>query len=186
MTKVYTKTGDKGTTSLVGGERISKDDARLEAYGTVDELNSWLGAVLCGDELCEADRELLCTVQCRLFDIGSYLATEPGSKYAQATANPVRTEEVEEMEHAIDRLDAGLPALHSFVMPRGCRSACDAHVARTVCRRAERSIIALSGTSVVDSTVVAYINRLSDYLFLLSRALNRASGITSEPMWATR
>lgn len=178
---LYTGTGDAGQTSLVGGQRIDKDAVRLESYGTIDELNSHLGIVLSGENLSEADRGLLLEVQSRLFDIGGYLATDPASPYAEAMSHPVGPEQIAALEQAIDRLDASVPAMKSFVLPGGCRQAAQAHVARTVCRRAERRIITLSRTEPVEHDTLTYLNRLSDYLFILARALNHTAGVPETP-----
>ncbi len=167
---VYTKSGDKGTTSLVGGTRISKTDVRLEAYGTVDELNSNLG-VLISYLPDERDKEFLHQVQRTLFSIGSYLATDQ-EKTELREASLVKSDQVEAIEHEIDRVDETLPALTAFVFPGGSRGAAFCHVCRTVCRRAERRILALASQVEISSDLLAYINRLSDYLFVLSRKIN--------------
>lgn len=169
--KIYTKTGDKGTTSLVGGQRISKCCDRIESYGTIDELNSQIGLLVtyCTDQ---RDKDVLQSVQGKLFVIGGYLATDT-SKTTLSSTLVLKHESVEEMEHEIDRLDASVPPIRSFILPGGCRAAALCNVCRTVCRRAERCIIHLSecGTDI-DPTVLSYMNRLSDYLFLLARKLN--------------
>lgn len=168
--KVYTKTGDEGSTSLVGGTRVSKAHVRLEAYGTVDELNAQLG-LLRTYLLDEADCEFVAGVQHRLFAVGGYLATDQTCRTLhQATV--IRTEDVELMEREIDRLDIDLPKLKAFVLPGGCRAAAVCHVCRTVCRRAERRILQLAQEAVIDKILLAFMNRLSDYLFVLSRKLN--------------
>ena len=177
---VYTRTGDSGTTSLVGGTRAPKDSPRLEAYGTVDELNSWLGLLATAPALDPADRLLIADIQNRLFDIGSILATEPESSW-QPT--PLPTDAIALVEQAIDRLDSALPAHNRFILPGGSPDAARAHIARCVARRAERRIITLVAETSVDPTVIAYINRLSDYLFVLARALNHNSG-SEEIFWA--
>ncbi|MGI6816186.1 cob(I)yrinic acid a,c-diamide adenosyltransferase [Bacteroides sp. KG156] len=168
---IYTKTGDKGTTSLVGGTRVPKTHIRLEAYGTVDELNSNLGllATCLSDE---ADKQFLRQVQDRLFAVGSHLATDL-EKTGLKAASIINREEVEAMECEIDRLDNLLPPLSAFVLPGGSRGAAVCHVCRTVCRRAERRILALAEQAEVSSELMAYVNRLSDYLFVLSRKMNR-------------
>lgn len=182
---LYTGTGDAGQTSLVGGQRIDKDAARLEAYGTIDELNSQIGALIATRTLSDADAALLLEVQSRLFDVGGYLATDPASPYAGAMSRPVGVEQITAVEQAIDRLDASVPMLHSFVLPGGTVGAAQAHVARTVCRRAERRIITLSRTEPVESETLRYVNRLSDYLFILARALNHAAGVP-ETTWTKK
>ncbi len=174
---LYTGTGDAGQTSLVGGQRIDKDAARLEAYGTIDELNSQIGALIATNTLTDNDAVLLLEVQSRLFDVGGYLATDPASPYAEAMSRPVGAEQITALEQAIDRLDASVPALKTFVLPGGSAQAAQAHVARTVCRRAERRIITLSRTEPVEHETLKYVNRLSDYLFILARSLNHAAGV---------
>ena len=177
--KVYTRTGDSGTTSLVGGTRVPKDSSRLEAYGTVDELNSWLGLIAVSPHVAAADLELLADVQNRLFDIGSILATEETSSWQP---EPLPAEAVGLIEAAIDRLDAQLPAHNRFILPGGSADAARCNIARCVARRAERRIIALSRDAAVDPAVIRYVNRLSDYLFVLGRAVNHNCGI-NEIFW---
>lgn len=167
--KVYTRTGDNGTTSLVGGTRVDKADPRLEAYGTVDELNSWLGLLDASQELPAEAHDTLLEAMNRMFDIGSALATEPESKWQPA---PFPEEAVNGLERAIDALEESLPRHDKFVLPGGHPDAARANIARTVARRAERRIIALARTADVDPGILRYINRLSDYLFTLSRAIN--------------
>lgn len=167
---VYTKTGDKGMTSLVGGSRVPKTHARLEAYGTVDELNAHLG-LLSTYLQDETDRAFLLRIRHKLFVIGSHLATDQ-EKMELKTASILPTEDVTRMEEEIDRIDSTLPELRAFVLPGGSRGAAVCHVARTVCRRAERLILALSETCRVAPEVLAFVNRLSDYLFILSRKIN--------------
>lgn len=173
--KVYTKTGDKGTTSLVGGVRVSKTHIRLEAYGTVDELNAQLG-LLSTYLSCADDRAFVTQVQHKLFAVGSYLATDL-SHTRLHEASLVRSEEVDRIEREIDRLDSLLPPLKAFILPGGCRGAAVCHVCRTVCRRAERRILSLAGQVDIDAVVIAYMNRLSDYLFVLSRKMNQDENI---------
>ena len=169
--KIYTKTGDKGTTSLIGGTRVPKTHIRLEAYGTVDELNSNLGLLITylSDE---KDRTFVRNVQNRLFAVGSSLATDL-EKTDLKCASIVHREYTEFIEREIDRLDALLPPLRAFVLPGGSRAASVCHVCRTVCRRAERRILALAEQCEVAPELLAYVNRLSDYLFILSRKTNR-------------
>ncbi|WP_321334434.1 cob(I)yrinic acid a,c-diamide adenosyltransferase [uncultured Bacteroides sp.] len=167
---VYTKTGDKGTTGLIGGTRVSKTHARLEAYGTVDELNSNLGLLV--TYLTEdRDREYLLAIQDKLFAVGSHLATDQ-DKVTLNEASIITPEDVVLMEREIDAADEMLPALRFFVIPGGGRGAAVCHVCRTVCRRAERRILALTEDYDIDANLLAYVNRLSDYLFVLSRKLN--------------
>lgn len=169
--KIYTKTGDKGTTSLVGGTRVPKTHIRLEAYGTVDELNANLGLLVTylSDE---QDRHFLQQVQNRLFAVGSQLATDQ-EKTGLKEASVITCEQVEAMEHEIDRLSNLLPPLSAFLLPGGSRGAAHCHVCRTVCRRAERRILALTEQAELTAELPAYMNRLSDYLFVLSRKMNQ-------------
>lgn len=173
---VYTRTGDQGTTALVGGTRVSKTHPRLEAYGTVDELNAQIGLLLTYVE-DEADHTLLLNIQRKLFVIGACLATEeqPGKPMPYRVV--VTDADVTALEAAIDETDASLPKLNAFVLPGGGRGAAVAHVCRTQCRRAERRILSLSETTPVDTMLLKYINRLSDYLFVFSRKLNKIGGI---------
>ena len=178
---VYTRTGDAGQTSLIGGTRVSKTDLRLEAYGTVDELNAQLGLLLAylsdaaTDEALTASRvtdvQLLLGVQSCLFTIGAALATDRSKVSLRPTA-VVTPEMVSQLEQAIDRIDAELPPLRLFILPGGGKAAAVAHVCRTVCRRAERRILALAQQIEIAPELLAYVNRLSDYLFVLSRKLN--------------
>ena len=167
--KVYTRTGDKGTTSLVGGTRVEKDNIRLEAYGTVDELNSWLGLLDSSKEIPEKAHDTLLDAMNRMFDIGSALATEPESQWQPA---PFPEESVTGLEKAIDALEELLPRHNKFVLPGGHPDAARANIARTVARRAGRRIISLAQITAVDPAILRYVNRLSDYLFTLSRAIN--------------
>ncbi len=168
---IYTRTGDGGKTSLVGGTRVPKTHVRLEAYGTVDELNSFLG--LLAARLPDGeDKAFVQWIQDTLFVVGSYLATD-GEKTELRKASIVTPEQVEKMEREIDRLDSLLPPLKAFVLPGGDEVAALCHVCRTVCRRAERRILALAEEVPVSGELLAYINRLSDYLFVLSRKINQ-------------
>lgn len=177
--KLYTGGGDTGTTSLVGGERAAKDSVRLEAYGAVDEFSAVLGVVGACKESEGKIRDKIHGIQNRLFDIGGYLASRPGTGLP-----PVRglDESCVELERLIDWLDAETPKVRAFVLPGGCMAAAQAHVARTVCRRAERRIIALSKVEDVDGTVIRYFNRMSDLLFILARYFNYKSGV-EELVW---
>lgn len=166
--KIYTKTGDHGMTSLFGGKRVSKAALRIETYGTVDELNSWIG-VLRDQPVNAGRKEQLLEIQDRLFTIGSSLATEPGN--TKVRIPQLSEADVLFLENQIDAMENTLPAMRSFVLPGGHPSVSFAHVARTVCRRAERLAIALSAGEPVDSMVIKYLNRLSDYLFVLSRKM---------------
>lgn len=178
--KVYTKTGDKGMTSLIGGTRVPKNSARLEAYGTVDELNSVLGMVRSFplDKACE---EELLIIQSRLFDVGGHLATDTSAE-GQKVKLGVSDQDIEMLEKGIDRMDASLPPMKYFVLPGGSQATSFCHIARTVCRRAERRILDVAAESPVDERVIKYINRLSDYLFVLSRKIAFDSGM-EEKKW---
>lgn len=179
---VYTRTGDHGETSLVGGKRVPKACLRLESYGTIDELNSQLGLLL--TYLNEpADCECLIEIQHRLFSIGTILATDPESN--QPCKCQITEEDIMELEHCIDQANDGMPGWRGFTLPGGCRAAAVAHVCRTVCRRAERKIYALDAEEPVDKNVTAYINRLSDYLYVLACRLNFLGG-TDEILWCKR
>jgi len=181
LTKIYTKAGDEGETSLGDGSRVSKRHPRVEAYGAVDELNAVIGAALAlgGEEMPE--REALAAVQNDLFDLGADLCTplmegEEGKALRFPEGRAVALEEV------IDRVNEGLEPLKSFVLPGGAPAAAMLQVARTVCRRAEREALRLAAVEDVNPHVTVYLNRLSDLLFVLARAANRAAG-TAEPLW---
>ncbi len=167
--KVYTKTGDDGTTGLVGGSRVKKYDARLEAYGTVDELNASIG-FLRSLELPVDILGLLIQIQNKLFNIGSLLASdEKGEAFTAGLA--ITEKNIEVLENAIDELEEHLPKLTGFVLPGGELSVAQCHVARTVCRRAERRVVEFADSYPVQSETIKYINRLSDFLFVLARKL---------------
>ena len=167
--KIYTKTGDKGQTALIGGRRVSKANLRIDAYGTVDELNSWIGLVR-DQPVNDSRKDLLKEIQDRLFTVGAELATDP--EKAPKRAMPVIIpEDVLLLEQAMDTMDAELPELRAFVLPGGHQAVSFCHLARTVCRRAERLVIALNEQISVDELVLQYLNRLSDYLFVLSRKM---------------
>ena len=163
MTKslIYTRTGDKGKTSLVGGQRVSKAHCRIESYGTVDELNSFIGLLM-------AELDFLIFVQHKLFTVGSYLATDQTNTELKIESR-VTPESITKIEQEIDAIDEKLPKMTNFVLPSGCRSASLAHVCRTVCRRAERRIYTLAEEYEVEEPVLVFINRLSDYFFVLAR-----------------
>lgn len=163
--KIYTGGGDKGKTSLVGGFRVSKTHPRLDAYGTIDELNSFIGLLLAEIEDRKLN-ELLLFIQSKLFTVGSYLATDP-SKTEYKIESHITGDSIKKIEDAIDLIDGRLPKLKSFVLPGGSRSAALAHVCRTVCRRAERNIYRL--TEAVEEPVLIFMNRLSDLLFVIAR-----------------
>lgn len=180
--KIYTKTGDKGTTSLLGGTRVSKGHERIEAYGTIDELNSWVG-MLKDQEVNQKRAPLLKSVQDLLFTIGATLATEPDN--TKVKRPDVLPEDITVLEEAMDAMDAELPALKNFVLPGGHPSVSVAHLARTVCRRAEREVIRLNEHNEVDALVIQYLNRLSDYFFVLGRMMTQELGVV-EVVWAPR
>lgn len=167
--KLYTKTGDKGQTGLIGGTRVAKNDVRLDAYGTVDELNSFIG-LLTTYAIPEEDIAFLRKIQNLLFSVGSHLATD-ASKVAFHSASVLVETDIECIEHEIDRLDAALPPLSSFILPGGSPSGALGHVCRTVARRAERRMFDMNQYYPVDNYIFLYINRLSDYFFALSRHL---------------
>lgn len=173
MSKIYTHSGDKGQTSLAGGKRVAKTHVRLEAYGTVDELSSHIG-MLCAMLTDQHDRNFVCSIQQTLFNLSAILATEPESSWRP---QPLATDAVREMEQEIDTIQDGLPQLRAFVLPGGCPTAAQAHICRTVCRRAERRIYALAEEFPVEDTVLQYINRLSDYFFVLARKVNKHTGV---------
>jgi cob(I)alamin adenosyltransferase len=168
--KIYTKTGDEGKTSLLGGSRVAKYHLRIESYGTVDELNSHIG-LLRSHKLKVEDVEMLIEIQNKLFTMGSQLASEPGEpKFKIPT---LIAEDVRMLENAIDRMEEHLPPMRNFVLPGGHLAVAQAHVCRCVCRRAERIVLHLKDESDVPDPIPVYLNRLSDYLFVLSRKLGR-------------
>lgn len=180
--KIYTKTGDKGLTSLIGGTRVPKHHIRIEAYGTVDELNSWIG--LLRDVIADASvKTLLIEIQDRLFTIGSALATDP--EKSKMKLPELLDADVVRLEKAIDAIDAIVTPMKSFVLPGGHEQVSHCHIARCVCRRAERNIIHLAETVAVPDLVIQYLNRLSDYLFMLSRKLTVDLGAEEIP-WKPR
>jgi cob(I)alamin adenosyltransferase len=187
INRVYTRTGDKGETGLAGGQRVAKDSLRIEAYGTVDELNATIGvarataeeAVGSHTKLAELDT-ILKRVQHELFNVGSILATLPENVHPRQAR--VTQTEITRLETEIDRMNAGLPALRSFVLPGGCRLNAELHVCRTVCRRAERVCVALAREERVDAETIQYLNRLSDALFVWSRWASHTLGV-SEILW---
>jgi len=174
--KIYTRTGDTGETALFGGGRVAKDHPRVAAYGDVDELNSAIGVVRATPPDSAFDA-LLESVQRDLFSIGGYLATPDPEKVAKALAKAtLAAERVDEFEQAIDRADDVLPPLRAFVLPGGTPKAAALHVARTVCRRAERSVVGLAHQETVPELFLVYLNRLSDLLFALARLANHTGG----------
>jgi len=183
ITKVYTRTGDDGTTGLGSGRRVPKDSARIEAYGTVDELNSQIGAALA----VGLDRQLteaLRTIQNELFHLGSDLCVLEEEK-ERLPVPGISKRHVEALEALMDRLSDNLPPLTNFVLPGGSPGAAQLHVARTVCRRAERLVIALTRVERIGPFLISYLNRLSDALFVMARYENQKRGI-AEPVWDSR
>ena len=180
--KIYTKTGDKGLTSLIGGTRVPKSSLRIECYGTVDELNAHIGLVR-DQEANAARRPLLKEIQDRLFTIGSALAADP--EKSKMKLPDLHAADVTLLEDEMDRLNLGLPELRAFILPGGHPAVSHAHVARCVCRRAERLAIHLGEESFVAELVVVYLNRLSDFLFVLSRAMAHELGV-EEVTWQAR
>ena len=179
--KIYTKTGDDGGTALFGGRRVSKSDLRVDAYGTVDELNAFIGLLRDNVE-DELTKSVLKQIQDRLFTTGAHLASDPEKQPPTPDLYP---EDIALLETEMDRMDATLPALKHFILPGGFLPASQAHVCRTVCRRAERLIVALHHIEPVDPLVIQYCNRLSDYFFMLARHLSHEAGI-EEIIWNPR
>jgi len=177
---MYTKTGDKGTTGLIGGTRVKKNDLRLDAYGTIDELNSYLGVVrsMQTNELIDGVLE---KIQNKLFVIGAHLATDNSAAMIKRQL-PVFEADVLLLESEMDSMNRELPELRNFILPGGCQAASFCHVARTVCRRAERIIVELAEKVEIESQLIIYINRLSDYLFVLSRKVS-ADQNSAEILW---
>lgn len=180
--KIYTKTGDKGETGLFGGRRVPKDDLRVEAYGSVDELNAFIG--LLHDKYTDDNiRENLQEIQRRLFSIGAHLAADPEGDFK---IDPdLLPSDIELLENEMDKMDATLPPLRNFILPGGHETVSFCHVCRTVCRRAERLVVKLSRISGENDLPVSYLNRLSDYFFILARFTAQQAGI-SEIVWKKR
>lgn len=181
--KIYTKTGDKGTTGLFGGARIPKFHIRIESYGTVDELNSHIG-MLRDMIMDQEDKDLLETIQNRLFTIGSNLASDPSKNMITPD---LKESDIELLENGIDNIDAVVPPLKSFILPGGHVAVSQAHIARCVCRRAERLVVALAENEpdTVPPILVQYLNRLSDYLFMLGRKISVDFNV-KETAWKPR
>jgi cob(I)alamin adenosyltransferase len=177
--KIYTKTGDRGDTSLFGGQRVPKDALRIEAYGTVDELNSILGITRSLGTGPEIDA-ILARIQNELFELGADLATPRSAERSQVER--LEQHDVQGLEKIIDHLEPSLRPLRSFVLPGGSPVAAHLHFARTVCRRAERAVVRLSRNEDIGEVVITYLNRLSDLLFVLSRTVNHQAGI-AEVKW---
>lgn len=180
--KIYTKTGDKGLTSLFGGKRVPKHHIRIEAYGTVDELNSYIGLIR-DQKVDENTFNVLIEIQDRLFTLGSMLATEPGNEKVKVPQ--LFEEDITLLEKEIDKMNETLPEMRSFVLPGGHTTVSYCHLARCVCRRAERLTVHLTEVEPVQEIVVKYLNRLSDYLFVLSRKLTQDNKVNEIP-WKAR
>lgn len=170
--KIYTRGGDRGETSLFGGTRVAKSDPRIEAYGTVDELSSFLGAI---DGVAEIP-----AIQSDLFEIGAHLASPGTSRFPG-----VESSRIEDLERAIDAMERELTPLTTFILPGGSAAASQLHIARTVCRRAERRVVALEDDSPATQSTITYLNRLSDYLFVAARFANLKAGVADVP-WTKR
>jgi cob(I)alamin adenosyltransferase len=177
LSKIYTRTGDDGSTGLGDGQRVPKDSPRVDAYGAVDELNSAIGLILAADELRPEIADCLTRIQNQLFDLGGELCI-PETKVM--TGDSVRG-----IEATLDELNADLPPLKDFILPGGTREAAACHLARTICRRAERRTWQLARTETVNENSLKYLNRLSDLLFVMARVLNRQAG-RDEPLWGHR
>lgn len=178
--KIYTKTGDKGETGLIGGTRVSKSDIRIEAYGTVDELNSHVGLLMCY-EAVELQKPVLETIQNKLFVIGSHLATDQNA--VQISHKSIISEnDIAKIEEEIDKMNAELPELRAFILPGGSIESSFCHICRTISRRAERRIIDMQSNYPVDNQIIIYTNRLSDYFFTLARYVSLKNG-TKEILW---
>ncbi|HET7857057.1 MAG TPA: cob(I)yrinic acid a,c-diamide adenosyltransferase [Gaiellaceae bacterium] len=178
LTRIYTRGGDRGETSLGDGTRVPKVDCRIAAFGSVDELNSHIGVVLAGD-VDDEMREVLKRVQNELFDLGADLAVP----FGVTDRLRVSEEQIEALEEDCDRFNAALPELTSFVLPGGTETAARLHVARAVCRRAERDALAAAEDLDINHLALVYLNRLSDLLFIMARAVNSAAGGGPEPLW---
>lgn len=180
--KIYTKTGDKGFTSLIGGTRVPKHHLRIESYGTVDELNSYIGLIR-DQEITAHDKNILKEIQDRLFTIGSSLAADP--EKSKMVIPDLHTTDVDLLEKEMDNMNGQLPELKHFILPGGSNMISYCHIARCVCRRAERLTVHLAEESAVDDKVIIYLNRLSDYLFTLARKMGNDHKIP-ENQWIPR
>ncbi len=191
MARIYTRTGDEGDTSLGDGSRVSKSGSRVALYGEVDELNSWLGAcavdlVALGVEVPGISAKEFQLIQSRLFSMGAVLANPAQSKKVAALPVEEQPFGVEKLEKGIDAMDVYLPPLKSFILPGGCAAAATLHLARAVCRRAERKAVALAASEPIPTGAVIYLNRLSDFLFTAARAANVAAGVDDIPWTETK
>jgi len=180
--KIYTKTGDKGFTSLIGGTRVPKHHLRIESYGTIDELNSYIGLIR-DQDIASNDKNFLKEIQDRLFTIGSSLAADP--EKSKMMIPDLYAEDIEALEQEMDRINTQLPELKHFILPGGSTTVSYCHLARCVCRRAERLVVHLAGESAVDDKIIVYLNRLSDYLFTLARKIANDNKIP-ENQWIPR
>ena len=180
--KIYTKTGDKGLTSLIGGTRVPKYHLRIESYGTVDELNSYIGMIR-DQDIAQHDKDLLKQIQDRLFTIGSSLASDP--EKSKMVIPDLHLEDIELLEKEMDAINEVIPELRHFILPGGNNAISFCHIARCVCRRAERLAVHLATESIVDEKVTIYLNRLSDYLFTLARKIAHEQKI-AENQWIPR
>ena len=180
--KIYTKKGDKGTTGLIGGTRVKKDNVRIESYGTVDELNAYIGLLV--DIISDKDLiKELNEIQDRLFTIGSILAADPDKSSMKLP--PLLNEDIENLENWIDKNNSALPEMRFFILPGGHQHISFCHIARCVCRRAERRVVELNSVEFIDEIVITYLNRLSDYLFILCRKIAHDLNIQEKP-WHPR
>jgi cob(I)alamin adenosyltransferase len=176
--RIYTKTGDRGETGLFGGTRLPKNHVRIEAYGTIDELNAMTG-YLCDSVTEGSVRDLLVQIQNNLFTIGGMLALDPSKK--SLSVPKIAESDVARLEDAIDSMEEELPPIRQFVLPSGHVTSSLAHVTRTVCRRAERAVVALHACEPVEPLILQYLNRLADYFFVLARYLNLLAGASERP-----
>lgn len=176
--KIYTKNGDKGLTSLFGGKSLSKDELRIECYGTIDELNSFTGSLYDHVSFAEIKNQLF-LIQNKLFNIGSVLACDPSQDFG---LKGISESDIVFLENAIDEMDKKIPPLKNFILPSGHPSVSNAHICRTVCRRAERRIVSLKNSEKVNEHILVFLNRLSDYFFVLARYLTVLLGI-EEVKW---
>jgi cob(I)alamin adenosyltransferase len=180
--KIYTKTGDKGQTSLIGGTRVPKHHIRIESYGTVDELNSWIGLIN-DQDIAQESKTILSEIQDRLFTIGSSLASDP--EKSKMKIPDLHQSDIELLENQIDKMNEVLPEMRNFILPGGHTTISYCHLARCVCRRAERNVIHLHETEYVNEMVIVYLNRLSDYLFVLARFVAHQMNV-NETAWKAR
>ena len=179
--KIYTRTGDDGTTGLFGGRRVAKSDPRIECYGTIDELNASLGLAAAAAPSPPELAAMLAQIQNELFVIGSHLATPPDDTRRLAQVPDLDEGSIGRLEAQIDAADSELPPLRNFILPGGSEAAARLHLARTVCRRAERLLVAFAGELTIEPVVLRYLNRLSDWLFVYARWCNHRTGVADVP-----